>query len=326
MTEAFLFPGQGAQQVGMLAGLAEASPAARAVFDAADEQLGFDLSRLCFEGPPDRLDATDVCQPAIFVCSAAMLAAMDEALGERAPAPAMLAGLSLGEYTALYAADAIDFAPALNLVARRGRFMQAAAEARAGGMVSVLGLDEPKVVELCEMAAEGQVLAPANFNSPGQIVISGDVEACERAQALAADCGARGAIRLKVAGAFHSSLMAPAAEELAEAIRTVEFRPPRRPVLANTDAAPHQEPEQIRRALVEQVTSPVRWCESVRYMLDNSIDSFYEIGPGRVLTGLLRRIEPGAPCRCVNSADALAKLAGEAVEQTHPALRRRKDA
>jgi len=314
MTAALLFPGQGAQQVGMLADLAEASPAARAVFQRADAQLGFALSRVCFEGPPDRLNATDISQPAIFVCSAATLAAMHEALGDDLPEPAMLAGLSLGEYTALYAADAIDFAPALDLVARRGRFMQEAAEAAPGGMVSILGLEEEQVAALCAAAGDGEVLVPSNFNAPGQIVISGERSACERAAAMAGEAGARGAIRLQVAGAFHSPMMAPAADKLAEAIEGVEFRPPRRPVIANVDAAPHADPDRIKRRLVEQVTSPVRWNESVRYMLDNGVDSFYEVGPGKVLTGLLRRIERRVPCRCVNSADAVARLAGEAAE------------
>ncbi len=314
MNTALLFPGQGAQQVGMLAGLAEVSPAARAIFEKADAQLGMPLSRLCFEGPEDRLNATDVCQPAIFVCSAAMLAAMDEALGGSAPTPVMLAGLSLGEYTALYAADAIDFAPALDLVARRGRLMQDAAEACRGGMVSIIGLDEAKILELCEAAGEGAVLAPASFNSPGQIVLSGEIDACKRAAEMAGDFGARGVIPLKVAGAFHSPMMAPAAEALAGVMESVTFRKPRRPVVANVDGAVEEDPSRIKQRLIEQVTSPVRWHESIRYMLDNGVDSFYEIGPGKVLTGLLRRIERGVPCRCVNSADALAKLAGEAAE------------
>jgi [acyl-carrier-protein] S-malonyltransferase len=176
MSTGFLFPGQGAQQVGMMADLAEASSAAREVFALADEVLGYPLSQVCFNGPADRLNATDVSQPATFVCSAAALAAMGEALGARAPQPVMMAGLSLGEYTGLYAADAIDFRPALELVARRGRFMREAAREHPGGMVSIMGLAEDKVRQLCDEAGEGRVLAPANFNCPGQIVISGDGE------------------------------------------------------------------------------------------------------------------------------------------------------
>jgi len=227
----------------------------------------------------------------------------------------MMAGLSLGEYTALYAADAIDFAPALELVATRGRLMQAAAEAAPGGMVSILGADEQQVRGLCAAAAQGAELAPANFNCPGQIVVSGDIAACDRAEAMAKDFGASGAVRLKVSGAFHSRFMQSAAEGLAEAIAAVEFRPPRWPVIANVDAAPHCCDEMIKRKLIAQVTCPVRWAESIKYMLDNGIDAFYEIGPGRVLAGLLRRTDRRIACKCINSADALAKLAGELAGQ-----------
>ncbi len=311
MKTAFLFPGQGAQQVGMMADLAEASSAARALLDKADQQLGYRLSDLCFNGPAERLNATDLSQPAIFACSAAALAAMQEALEDRVPVPAMMAGLSLGEYTALYAADAIDFAPALDLVAQRGRYMQQAAEVRPGGMVSIIGLDEPKVTELCAAAAQGAMLAPANFNCPGQIVVSGDLAACQRAADMAKDFGAAGAVPLNVAGAFHTQLMAPAAEKLAQALSAVEIRPPRWPVIANVDASPHGEVETIRARLVGQLTAPVRWEQSVRGMLAAGVELFYEIGPGRVLAGLLRRIDRRAAVRSINSADALAKLAGE---------------
>ena len=312
MGAGFLFPGQGAQQVGMMADLARVSPAAEALFAAADRQLGFELSRIIFEGPDRRLNATDVSQPAIFVCSAAALAAMEAVLGSAAPRPVMAAGLSLGEYTALYAAGALDFGAALDLVAKRGRYMQEAAEAAPGGMVSILGLDEPQVRALCDAAANGEVLAPANFNCPGQIVLSGSAGACDRAERMAKDFGARGAVRLKVAGAFHSPLMAPAAERLARVLEEVEFRPPRWPVIANVDARPHGSAETIKQKLLAQLTRPVRWAESVKYMLDNAVESFYEIGPAKVLTGLLRRIDRRARCTSINSADALAKLAGGA--------------
>ena len=295
----------------MMADLAEASSAARAVFAAADEQLGYALSEICFRGPAERLDATDIAQPAMFVCSAAAAAAMKEALGENAPVATMAAGLSLGEYTALHAAGAIDFCSALDLVAKRGRFMQAAAEAHPSGMVSVIGLDEQKVVELCAAAAEGAVLTPANFNCPGQIVISGDAEACRRATELAKDFGAKGAVPLKVAGAFHSEFMAPAAEKLAQVIADVEIRTPNMPVIANVDAEPHGQAESIKEKLVRQMTSPIRWEQSVRRMLDEGAEQFYEIGPGKVLAGLMRRIDRRVKVVSINSADALAKLAGE---------------
>ena len=312
MSVAFLFPGQGAQQVGMMAGLAEASPAARRIFEMADEQLGFALSELCFDGPEDTLDATDMSQPAIFTCSAAALAAMKEAIGpDDAPKPDIMAGLSLGEYTALYAAEAIDFAEALDLVARRGRAMQDAAAREPGGMVCILGLDEPKVLELCEAAGQGAPLAPANFNCPGQIVISGDIDACGRAAEMAADFGASGAVPLKVAGAFHSPFMAPAAEDLSAALAAAEFQPPRWPVISNVDAAAHDSTEGIRAKLVAQLTRPVRWAESMQFMLDSGVETFYEIGPGRVLAGLMRRISRRTRVTSLNSANAVAKLAGQ---------------
>ncbi len=311
MSAVFLFPGQGAQQVGMLSDLAEASSAAREVFESADAQLGFALSDLCFNGPAERLDATDISQPAMFVSSAAALAAMREALGDGAPVADTMAGLSLGEYTALYAGGAMDFEVALDLVAQRGRLMQAAAEAVSSGMVSIIGLDEDKVRQLCEAAAEGEVLTPANFNCPGQIVISGSAGACERAVKLAEGFGAVKAIGLKVAGAFHSSLMQPAADGLAEVLAGVEIRPPECTVIANVDAQPHTDGESIKQKLIAQVTSPVRWAESMGHVLAAGAEELYEIGPGRVLAGLMRRIDRTKRVHSINSADALAKLAGE---------------
>lgn len=295
----------------MMSDLADASSAARDVFAAADEQLGYALSEICFHGPAERLDATDIAQPAMFVCSVAAAAAMEEALGDNVPVATMAAGLSLGEYTALHASGAIDFGPCLDLVTKRGRFMQEAAKARPSGMVSIIGLDEKKVVELCVASADGAVLTPANFNCPGQIVISGDIEACTRATELAKEFGATGAVVLKVAGAFHSEFMAPAAEQLAAAIADVEIRRPEIPVIANVNAEPHGDTESIKDKLIRQVTSPVRWEQSIRRMLDNRIERFYEIGPGRVLAGLMRRIDRKVNVKSINSADALAKLAGE---------------
>jgi len=311
MNVAFIFPGQGAQQVGMMSDLADASSAARGVFAEADEQLGYALSEICFKGPSERLDATDISQPAIFVCSVAAAAAMKEALGGVVPVASVMAGLSLGEYTALHQAGAIDFHSALDLVSKRGQFMQAAAEAHPSGMVSIIGLDEQKVVELCAAAADGSVLSPANFNSPGQIVISGNLDACERAAEMAKDFGAKGAIPLTVAGAFHSEFMAPAAKKLAEAIADVKMRQPVLPVISNVDAEPHDGAEAIKEKLIRQVISPVRWEQSVRRMLDDGVERFYEIGPGRVLAGLMRRIERRAKVVSINSADSLAKLVGE---------------
>jgi len=309
--------------------------AAKAIFDMAEDVAKLPLKKLCFEGPEKELARTDVAQPAIFTVSAAMLGCMDNFLGPDkidAIRPAFMAGLSLGEYTALFAADRLDFQDALRLVARRGQAMQAAATAVPSGMVSVMGLDEAKATELCKAAADGGVLTCANFNCPGQIVISGQIDACRRAEAMARDFGAAGATALKVAGAFHSRLMAPAAEELKAALEAVQFRAPRRPadgdrgkpaepadaqrlagpqtqVVANVDARPYPCAAQIKGKLLAQLTSPVRWQQSMEYLLAQGVEKFYEIGPGRVLAGLMRRINRKAEVVSVNSREAVEKLA-----------------
>jgi [acyl-carrier-protein] S-malonyltransferase len=245
----------------------------------------------------------------MFVCAVATLAAMRQNLGEKMPQATMMAGLSLGEYTALHASGAMSFESALNLVAHRGRLMQQAAVAAPSGMVSVMGLDEAKVRELCAAARQGAVLVPANFNAPGQIVIAGDLTACARAAEAAKDFGASGAMALKVAGAFHSPFMQPAADQLGTVLAQTAMQAPTTTVIANVDARPHGDAESIKAKLVAQVTSPVRWEQSIRYMLDNGVNQFYEIGPGKVLAGLMRRIERRASIVSVNSAEALASLA-----------------
>ncbi|HUS93228.1 MAG TPA: ACP S-malonyltransferase [Phycisphaerae bacterium] len=315
MATAFLFPGQGAQTVGMGCDLCEAFAEARGVFDQAERATGLPLRKLCFEGPEEELARTDVCQPAIFTVSAAVLAVLAEQLGPEgveAFRPAYLAGLSLGEYTALYAADAIDLAPAVRLVARRGELMQAAAVATPSGMLSVMGLDEEQAWQLVEAAAEGETLTCANFNCPGQIVLSGTREACRRAERLAGDFGARMAAPLKVAGAFHSEAMAPAAEKLAEALRAVEFRTPRTPVVANIDARPHATSQEVRDKLLIQLTGAVRWQQSMEFLLESGVRQFYEIGPGRVLAGLMRRIDRSAKVTSLDGLSAVERLLEEA--------------
>lgn len=314
-TNAFLFPGQGAQQVGMGKDLYEAFAAPRRIFEQAEAACGLPLRKLCFEGPEDQLARTDICQPAIFTVSAAALAVLDDLLSPEQVAqlrPAYLAGLSLGEYTALYAADAIDLGPAVKLVARRGQLMQQAAGSVPSGMVAVSGLDEPKARDLAAAAVEaagtGECMTCANFNSPGQIVLSGSAGACKKVEELAASFGAKGAMPLKVAGAFHSQIMAPAAEGLAEELAGVQFRTPNRPVVANVDGKCYTDAAEIPGKLLAQLTSAVRWQQSVEFMIQQGIRQFQEIGPGRVLAGLMRRIDRQAVVVSLNSREAIEKF------------------
>lgn len=299
-----LFPGQGSQSVGMGKDVAERCPAAAEVFKRADEVVGFELSKICFEGPEAELTRTDVQQPAIFVSSVAIWEAL---LEWGAPADVLLgatAGLSLGEYTALYAAGALSFEDGLKLVRRRGELMQEAAAALSGGMVSIIGGDVAAVRALCAEAAQGEVLSPANFNCPGQIVISGARLACERAVKTAGKHGLRG-VMLKVAGAFHTSLMAAAAEQLAAHLKATPFDEPRCPVIANVDARPHRSADAIRDALGRQVTQAVRWQESMEYLIAGGAECFVEVGPGRVLTGLMRKIDRKVKCVNVSGVSGL---------------------
>jgi [acyl-carrier-protein] S-malonyltransferase len=296
---AFLFPGQGAQAVGMGRELDAELPEVRALFDRAGEVLGFDLRKLSFEGPPEALEATDVSQPAIFVASLAALAGLRKSEPDVVFACAGAAGLSLGEYTALVFADAFDFETALRVVQRRGQAMQAAALATPSGMASVVGLDEAGIDELCQRVAPFGRLYKANLLGPGNIVVSGEKAALEHVEAAALELGAGRVIPLAVAGAFHSGLMRPADDQLTEALRAAPIRTPRIPIYSNVDASPHSEPDEIRLTLVAQVISGVRWEDSMRRMLADGFDTFYEIGPGRVLTGLLKRIDRKTPCTSV---------------------------
>ncbi len=302
---AVLFPGQGAQKVGMMADVVECSAAARGVFEQAGGILGFDLADVCFNGPQERLNATDVAQPALYVASVAMCEALREAGLWDGYAPQAAAGLSLGEYTALWLAGCFTFEDGLRTVRARGQFMQAAAVAAPSGMVSVMGLDEAAVADLCVRARQGaEALSPANFNCPGQIVVSGNAAACQQVVPLVEAAGGR-AIPLAVAGAFHSELMRPAADQLAGVLAGVAMRPPEMPVLSNVTGTWHEgDPERIRQRLIEQVTCPVRWEQNVRQLLTGGYDRFVEVGAGRVLTGLLRKIERKA--EAVNLSDASA--------------------
>lgn len=281
---AFLFPGQGAQTVGMAAALCESSPAAKALFEQASSVLGYDLLAVCAHGPVERLNATDVSQPAIFVASLAALESVKDT-----PDVVATAGLSLGEYTALVFAGAMSFADGLKVVKARGEAMQAAAEATPSGMASIIGLDVAEVESLVAEAKPKGVIEVANLLCPGNTVVSGTAAAIDEVCRIAEERNLR-AIRLAVAGAFHTALMKPADAKLAAVLDTVQIQSPRIPVWSNVDAKPHTDPAEIRNLLVRQVLSPVRWEETVRGLMAAGVDKFYEIGPGRVLAGLIKRV------------------------------------
>jgi [acyl-carrier-protein] S-malonyltransferase len=287
---AYLFPGQGSQYVGMGSELAQASPAARAVFDEADITLGFQLSRLCFEGPAELLDDTYNTQPALFAVSAAALRALEEHHQKR---PDLVAGHSLGEFAALLASGAISLADGLRLVRERGRLMKEAGERNPGGMAAILGLERETVQDLCQEASSqtGQRVGAANYNCPGQTVISGEQQALPRAIQLARDRGARKVVRLPISIGAHSQLMAEAAAEFERSLAEIEFSEPGIPVVANATGRPMSTVDSIREALGKQLTSPVYWEDSLRWMIEQGVTEFVEVGPGDVLTGLVKRID-----------------------------------
>jgi [acyl-carrier-protein] S-malonyltransferase len=288
---AFLFPGQGAQKVGMGKTLADSLPAARALYDRARDVLGYDLATICFQGPEADLDSTVYSQPALFVTSLAALESLRADRPDVVGQCAFAAGLSLGEYTAMVFAGVMEFETALRVVQRRGEAMQAAADAAPSGMVAVLGLERDRVQAVCDQARGDRVLQIANLLCPGNIVVSGDNAACEKAAELAVAAGAFKVQPLAVAGAFHTPLMKSAVEQLRNALAGAKLSRPRIPVVSNVDARPHDDPEEIRRLLIEQVVSPVRWEDSMRYLVEQGVDQMVEVGPGRVLRGLMRRIE-----------------------------------
>jgi [acyl-carrier-protein] S-malonyltransferase len=293
---AFLFPGQGAQFVGMAVELCRTVPAAHRLFGEAAAILGYDLLNVCAEGPPEKLNSTAVSQPALYVASLAALENLRVREPQAEAACVATAGLSLGEYTALAFAGALTFADGLRLVQIRGRAMQAAADATPSGMVSVLGLALDKVEELCAKARPVGQIAVANLLCPGNIVVSGTKAACDEVERLAPELGAMKTIRLAVAGAFHTDIMKPAEETLAQALAQTELRAPRVPVWSNVDATPHSDPDEIRALLVRQVLQPVLWERTMRGLLADGVTKVYEIGPGRVLAGLLKRVERKAEC------------------------------
>ena len=298
---AFLFPGQGAQAVGMGQQLCDEMPAAQTRFSEANEILGYDLQEICFAGPVETLNATEHSQPALLLTSMLALDWLSLHEPELVEQCDRAAGLSLGEYTAMVFAGALSFEDGLKLVRERGLAMQAAADAQPSGMVSILGLDAEQVNGLCDAARQdGEILQIANYLCPGNIVVSGHQASCEQAAQLAAEHGAMKSIPLAVAGAFHTAIMEPAKTRLASALEAVDIKPPRIPVTSNVDAQAHTDPDEIRKILVQQVCSPVMWNDSMRQMLDQGTEQFVEVGTGRVLRGLMKRIHRKAKCRGVN--------------------------
>ena len=301
---AIVFAGQGAQFVGMGKDLAETCPACAELFERANSTLGVDLRRICFEGPEEELTKTSNCQPAIFAVSIACLTALRTELGE--VDVSATAGLSLGEWSALHMAGSLSFEDVLRVLEARGRFMQEACDAYAGGMVSIIGLDMSVLEEICgETGVE-----VANLNSPGQTVLSGERGGIERAAALATAAGAKRAIVLNVAGAYHSSLMAGAAEKLEEALHSVDISAPSMPVLSNVSGKPHGSADEIRSLMVAQVTSTVRWIDDVEWMKMNGITQYVECGPGKVLTGLIKRIDNTAALNNIQDRQSLQAAVG----------------
>jgi [acyl-carrier-protein] S-malonyltransferase len=300
---AFLFPGQGSQEVGMGRALALASKAAAAVWAEADDALGFPLSRLCFEGPAEDLGLTANTQPAVLTASVAAAAA----LAERGVGPDLAAGHSLGEYSALVVAGALRFADAVRLVRRRGEFMQEAVPVGTGAMAALMGVDLPAAEQLCAEAAQGEVVGVANINSPGQIVIAGHRSAVERAVAGAAARGARKSVMLPVSAPFHCALMKPAADRLAAELDRVAVSPPRIRIVRNVDGGVTTSADEVKPFLVQQVASPVRWTDCVERLAREGATGFLEVGPGRVLTGLLKRTLDGVRGHAVEDPASLEK-------------------
>ena len=298
---AILFPGQGAQHVGMGKRIVEQYPKAKELFDQAGQVLGYDLAKLCFEGPADELDSTIYSQPALFVASLAALEKLRADTPEIVLGCEMAAGLSLGEYTALVFSGAMSFEDGLRVVQRRGQAMQAAADATPSGMVSVLLMDRDQVQKVCDEASGHGSIQIANYLCPGNIVVSGENSACVRAAEIAEAEGGR-AMPLAVAGAFHTPIMKPADDQLAEVLNGTTIKAPEIPVVSNVDAAVHSDPDEIRKLLIKQVLQPVRWEDSIRNMLDAGCTDFYEVGPGKVLKGLMKRIARKTPITTINDS------------------------
>jgi len=298
---AFIFPGQASQYVGMAKDLFEKFPLAQEFFARANQLLGFDIQQICFAGPEEKLTRTDVTQPAIFIHSAIVT----RLLAEKGIKPDMAAGHSLGEYSALYAAGVLDFDEALLLVKRRGELMQRAGTENPGTMAAIIGLEPAEVEAVCEEASSAGIVCPANFNSPGQIAISGSVAGVQQAMALAKAKGAKMAKQLAVGGAFHSPLMSGARDGLREGLQKAHFLEASCPIYSNITAKPTRDANELRQRLDEQLTSPVRWVEIIENMIAGGATQFYEVGPGNVLAGLLKRINKNFVAKTVGKVAEL---------------------
>lgn len=304
MAIAFVFPGQGSQSVGMLKPLSESFPLVAETFAEASEALSYDLWAVAQNGPETELNRTEITQPAMLAAGVATWRVWREQGGV---APQVMAGHSLGEYTALVCAGALDYAETVALVAERGRLMQEAVPAGQGAMAAILGLDDATIEALCRDAAQGQVVAAVNYNSPGQVVVAGDAAAVDRALALASEAGAKRAIKLAVSAPSHCALMRPAAERLAERLAGARVGTPAIPVINNADVEAPSDPDAIRSALARQLHSPVRWVETIRRMAGDGVDQVVECGPGKVLAGLNKRIERGMAAQPVYDSETLEK-------------------
>lgn len=302
---AFVFPGQGAQFAGMGKELADNFSVAKETFAEANEALGYDIAGMCFNGPEEDLKLTANTQPAILTTSVAALRVLEQETDLR---PALVAGHSLGEYSALVATGALSLADAVKTVHLRGTFMQEAVPVGTGAMAAVMGVEREELEALCAKACQGEVVAPANFNSPGQIVIAGHAGAVDRAIELAKEAGAKRALLLPVSAPFHSSLMQPAAERLGSVLADIEVNPLKVPVVSNVEAAPYQDAQRVKALLVEQVCAAVRWDESIEAMKGLGVTRYVEVGPGKVLSGLIKRIDRGATLDNVSDLASLSKL------------------
>ncbi|BEN29956.1 TPA: ACP S-malonyltransferase [Serratia marcescens] len=299
---AFVFPGQGSQTVGMLAELAAQFPIVEETFGEASSALGYDLWQLVQQGPAEELNKTWQTQPALLAASVAIFRVWQQQGGK---APALMAGHSLGEYSALVCAGVLDFKAAIRLVELRGKLMQEAVPEGTGAMYAIIGLDNDAIAKACEESAQGQVVSPVNFNSPGQVVIAGNKEAVERAGAACKAAGAKRALPLPVSVPSHCALMKPAADKLAVALQDITFNAPQVPVVNNVDVRTENDPEAIRSALVRQLYSPVRWTESIEFIAAQGVTSLLEVGPGKVLTGLTKRIVDTLTAAAVNDTASL---------------------